>query len=147
MKPLKQPISVLVVIYTAAQDVLLLQRADHPGYWQSVTGSREDDESLLETARREVLEETGICTEQHLLIDTHMQNRYEIYPEWRYRYPLGVTHNVEHVFTLKLAERVAVQVSPNEHLGYRWLDWQQAAQEVFSPSNCAAIQSLFKEQN
>lgn len=145
MKPIKQPVSVLVVIYTAAGEVLLLERADHPGYWQSVTGSREENESLAETARREVFEETGIRTEHHQLVDTHIQNTYEIYPEWRHRYAAGVTENVEHVFSLKLAEPVTVQVAPREHLAYKWLTRQDAAQRVFSPSNRSAILYLFGE--
>ena len=35
----KLPVSVLVVVHTEALDVLLLERAARPGYWQSVTGS------------------------------------------------------------------------------------------------------------
>ena len=40
----KIPVSVLVVIHTPALDVLLLERAKHPGLWQSVTGSIEEGE-------------------------------------------------------------------------------------------------------
>ena len=49
----KRPVSVLVVMYTPALDVLLLERAKHLVYWQSVTGSQEEGEVLIETARRE----------------------------------------------------------------------------------------------
>ena len=38
-RPFKIPESVLVVIHTPALEVLLIERADKPGYWQSVTGS------------------------------------------------------------------------------------------------------------
>ncbi len=144
-KPLagkKQPVSVLVVIHTRALDVLLLERADHPGYWQSVTGSREGDEALRDTAIREVFEETGIRADQFILTDTQIQNSYEIYPHWRHRYPEGVTQNTEHVFSLQLPDRVTVQLSPGEHLNYQWLPWQDAAEKVFSPSNRAAILKL-----
>ncbi len=138
----KQPISVLVVIHTSTLDVLLLERADHPGYWQSVTGSREGDETLLDTAMREVGEETGLDASQYLLTDWQLQNSYEIYPHWRHRYAEGVTENTEHVFGLELPERLAVQVAPREHLRYQWLPWQDAAQKVFSPSNKDAILHL-----
>ncbi len=144
MKPYKQPVSVLVVIYTVVAEqgiqVLLLERADHPGYWQSVTGSREADESLSATARREVQEETGLV--QGTLTDWQMQNVYEIYAQWRHRYAPGITHNTEHVYGLQLPARLAVKLAPLEHLNYQWLDWQQAAQKVFSPSNRAAITQL-----
>lgn len=135
----KQPVSVLVVIYTADLDVLLLERADHPGYWQSVTGSREGDESLRDTAVREVLEETGLDATQYTLTDWQMQNHYEIYPHWQHRYPEGVTQNVEHVYGLQLPSRLAITISPREHLDYQWLLPQEAADKVFSPSNRAMI--------
>jgi dATP pyrophosphohydrolase len=138
----KQPVSVLVVIHTTALDVLLLERADHPGYWQSVTGSRDGDESLLQTALREVGEETGIDASQFTLTDWRQQNEYEIYPHWRHRYPPGVTHNTEHVFGLQLPGPIPVRLSSREHLDQQWLPWQAAADKVFSPSNRAAILQL-----
>lgn len=138
----KQPVSVLVVIYTSALDVLLLERADFPGHWQSVTGSRDGDETLRETAIREVAEETGLDARCYELADWQRQNVYEIYPKWRHRYPPGITQNTEHVFGLQLPRQIAIQLAPREHLGYRWLAWQQAADKVFSPSNRAAILEL-----
>lgn len=142
MSHYKQPVSVLVVIYTPKLDVLLLERADHPGYWQSVTGSREQGETLAETAIREVREETGLDATQYPLTDWQSQNVYEIYPRWRYRYPPDVTHNTEHVFSLELPRAVPVQLAPHEHLNFQWLAWQDAAEVVFSPSNRAAILQL-----
>ena len=142
----KQPVSVLVVIYTADLEVLLLERADHPGYWQSVTGSCEPGETLRDTALREVREETGLDASQYALSDWQKQNDYEIYPHWRHRYPPGVTRNTEHVFSLQLPYPVAVQLAPYEHLNFQWLAWQDAAEKVFSPSNRAAILQLAERQ-
>jgi dATP pyrophosphohydrolase len=142
----KQPVSVLVVIYTSAGEVLLLERADHPGYWQSVTGSCETGEALIATAIREVREETGLDARQYLLSDWQSQNIYEIYPHWRYRYAPGITHNSEHVFGLELADVAPIQLAPREHLNFQWLAWQDAAEKVFSPSNRAAILELPERQ-
>jgi len=138
----KQPVSVLVLIYTTNLDVLLLERADHPGYWQSVTGSRDGVETLAEIALREVREETGLDVRQYALTDWQSQNVYEIYPHWRYRYPPGITHNTEHVFGLQLPDVVPVTLEPREHLNFKWMAWQDAADKVFSPSNRAAILEL-----
>lgn len=138
----KQPVSVLVVVHTASLDVLLLERADHPGYWQSVTGSCEPGETLRDTAIREVREETGLDVPQYALSDWQKQNDYEIYPHWRHRYPPGITRNTEHVFGLQLPQSVTVQLTPREHLNFQWLAWQDAAEKVFSPSNRAAILEL-----
>ena len=140
-RPPKIPESVLVVIHTPALDVLLIERADKPGYWQSVTGSLDaPDEPLAETARREVLEETGIAG--GLLRDWGLTNRYEIYPVWRHRYAPGVTHNTEHVFGLTVEPGTPVVLDPREHLHYQWLPWREAADRCFSPSNAEAILHL-----
>ena len=140
----KKPVSVLVLIHTAALDVLLLERSRHPGFWQSVTGSQEANEPLLETARREVLEETGISAATTDLIDWRQSNRYEIFAEWRHRYAPDVTHNTEHVFSLCLPGRQPVKLAPDEHLAWRWLPWQEAAEACFSWSNRDAILELPK---
>lgn len=138
----KQPVSVLVVIHTPDLDVLLLERAGHPGYWQSVTGSREGDEGLIATARREVAEETGIDTDRYRLDDWHLSNTFEIFAEWRHRYAPGVTHNREHVFALQVPARIAITIAPDEHRNWAWLPWREAAERCFSWSNRDAILAL-----
>ena len=138
----KIPVSTLVVIHTNALEVLLLERADHPGFWQSVTGSRHEGESLRDTAVREVREETGLEAARYELTDWNLQNVYEIYPVWRHRYAPGVTHNTEHVFGLRVPEALPVRVAPREHLAAAWVPWQQAAARVFSWSNRKAIVML-----
>ena len=147
-RPFKLPESVLVVIHTAELQVLLVERADHPGYWQGVTGSKDDaDEPLANTAVREVAEETGIKVGSAgvplaNLRDWRLRNVYEIYPVWRHRYAPGVTHNTEHVFGLRVPRDVAVTLAPREHLQYRWLDWKAAADLCFSASNAEAVLQL-----
>lgn len=137
---LKIPESVLVVIHTCAGLVLLLERADHPGYWQSVTGSLDaPDEPLRQTCQREVFEETGILAQPADFIDLQIMNHYEIYPQWRQRYPQGTTHNREHVFALCLPSTPEIVIAPAEHLGHQWLDFQAAAETCFSWTNVAAI--------
>jgi len=140
-KPYKIPRSVLVVIHTPALEVLLIERADKPGFWQSVTGSLDrEDEPLEATARREVAEETGITGGE--LRDWGLENVYEIYPVWRHRYAPGVTHNTEHVFGLTLPGRVPVTLHAREHTAHAWLPWREAADRCFSPSNAEAVLHL-----
>ena len=138
----KRPVSVLVVVHTPALDVLLLERAAHPGYWQSVTGSQEDGEDLRGTAIRELAEETGIAAAPGQLVDWRLSNRFEIFAEWRHRYADGVTHNTEHVFSLCVPESIGVAVAPDEHRGHRWLPWREAAAACFSWTNRDAILML-----
>jgi dihydroneopterin triphosphate diphosphatase len=139
MKPYKIPISVLIVIHTADLRVLLLERADRPGFWQSVTGSQDEGETFRQTAARELREETGLDANRYLLSDWEKQNVYEIYPVWRHRYAPGTTHNTEHVFGLTLPDVLPISIAPREHLQYEWLPWRQAAEKVFSWSNSEAI--------
>jgi dihydroneopterin triphosphate diphosphatase len=138
----KTPVSVLVLIHTPDLQVLLLDRADKPGFWQSVTGSIEGDETLRETAMREVQEETGLDAVRYNLTDWQLSNVYEIYPHWRYRYAPDVTQNTEHVFGLELPEPFNVTLNPREHLRYEWVDWREAAKKVFSWTNVEALKAL-----
>ena len=138
----KRPVSVLVVIHTQDLQVLLLERADHPGWWQSVTGSQDEGETLTETAIREVREETGLEATAYSLSDWGYANEYEIYECYRHRYPPYTTHNTEHVFGLQLPQPLPVKLAPSEHLAWLWLTWEEAAAKCFSPSNAAAIRLL-----
>ena len=144
----KIPESVLVVIHTSDLQVLLIERADKPGFWQSVTGSKDAvDEVSSETAVREVGEETGIAVGSAEvptanLHDWKRRNTYEIFETWRHRYAPGVTHNTEHVFSLCVPRDVVVKLSPREHLRFEWLPLDQAAARCFSPSNVQAILEL-----
>lgn len=139
----KQPVSVLVIVHTPDLRVLLLERADFAGHWQSVTGSRDDDEPLAHTAERELAEETGIVAAGHGGVsDWNVTNRYEIYARWRHRYAPGTTHNTEHVFSLRVDAPVAVTLAPREHLSHGWWPWQDAAARCFSWSNRDAILAL-----
>jgi dATP pyrophosphohydrolase len=142
MSEFKQPVSVLVVIHTADNNVLLLERAKHPGFWQSVTGSREGDESLLLAAQREVAEETGIVAPVEAFRDWRLSNRFEIFLKWRQRYAPGVTHNTEHVFSLQLPAQCEVKLAPDEHVASVWLPQVQAATACFSWTNRDAILML-----
>ena len=155
----KIPESVLVVIHTSDLEVLLIERADKHGYWQSVTGSKDTtDEPLQETAVREVFEETGIRIDHAAspnvvgtddgnvpfrnLRDWQLSNIYEIYPLWRHRYAPGVTKNTEHVFGLLVPRDIAIRLAPREHVAHVWLPFSEAADKCFSPSNAEAILQL-----
>jgi len=148
VRPYKIPESVLVVIYTPQREVLLMERADKPGYWQSVTGSKDRlDEPLAETCVREVEEETGIrigdpTTPLAALRDWGLENIYEIYPVWLHRYAPGVTLNTEHVFGLAVLRETTIRLAPREHVQHVWLPWREAADLCFSPSNAEAILQL-----
>jgi dATP pyrophosphohydrolase len=145
MTPYKIPESVLVVIHTADLQVLLIERADRPDSWQSVTGSLDAlDEPLPVTAARELHEETGIVADggRIVLRDWQLSNIYEIYPVWRHRYAPGVTQNTEHVFSVEVPRDIVITLSPREHVNHLWLPYLAAADKCFSSSNAEAILQL-----
>lgn len=140
----KIPQSVLVVIHTPLLEVLLIRRAD-AGTWQSVTGSKDHaQETWADTAAREVMEETGIdaLSPTSQLIDWQLENLYDIYPAWRWRYAPGVERNTERVFGLTVPDARPVKLNPDEHTEQQWLSWRVAADTCFSPSNAEAILML-----
>jgi len=148
MKAPKIPESVLVMIHTPVWEVLIIERADRPDFWQSVTGSKDAlDEPLVDTAIREVAEETGIeiggaRVPREALLDWQHAIEYEIYPVWQHRYAPGVTRNTEHWFSVVVPRDIDVTLAPREHTAYLWLPYEQAAARCFSSSNRDAILQL-----
>ena len=119
-----------------------MERADKTGFWQSVTGSVEGDETPLQAAIREVQEETGLYATQYNLQDWQTSNVYEIYPHWRHRYAPGVLENREHLFGLELPSALPIKLEPKEHVRYEWVDWREAAKRVFSWTNIDALKRI-----
>lgn len=142
MKKFKIPVSALVLIHTPDLKVLIMERADKAGYWQSVTGSIEEGETPRDAAIREVSEETGLNALLYDFQDWQASNVYEIYPHWRHRYAPGITENREHLFGLMLPEQLPIQLAPDEHVRYEWVDWREAAKRVFSWTNVDALKRL-----
>lgn len=138
----KLPVSVLVVVHTAAFDILLLRRVSPAGFWQSITGSLEPGESPAEAALREIHEETGISARPQHLVDWRHSNRFAIRDEWRHRYAPDVSHNTEHVFSLCVPDGQLVTLAPDEHNAALWLPRDAAATKVFSWTNRDAILQL-----
>jgi dihydroneopterin triphosphate diphosphatase len=139
----KIPRSALVVIHTFDLQVLMMERASWPGFWQSVTGGLDrEDESFRDAAIREVREETGLDATKYELVDWRVEREFEIFAQHRARYAPGVTRNLEHVFSLEVPAPVDVRLDPREHLRYRWLPYRDAADLTISWSNRDAILAL-----
>lgn len=141
--PPKIPRSVLVIIVTPHRETLVMERADAPGFWQSVTGSQDDGETFAATAERELFEETGFVAGTHGgLVDMQYENVFRIYPHWQYRYAANTTHNRERCFAICLPEPLMPMLAPREHTAFAWLPVATAIKRVSSWSNAAALSVL-----
>jgi dihydroneopterin triphosphate diphosphatase len=136
----RRPESVLIVIYTNGGEFLLLERRRPPGFWQSVTGSLEWGEFADAAARREVVEETGIT--QGVLVNLQWTQVYDVLPAFGKVYAPGITRNLEHAFSLRLAQRVPVTLSDSEHVQCRWTSGLDAVATASSSTNRAVIEQL-----
>lgn len=131
-----------MVLYDQHHRILVLQREDDPQFWQSVTGTVEAGETPIQTAFREVREETGYQPEAGLgeLKDCHRTNQFTIRPRWQHRYPPGVTTNTEYVFAAQVNSRISPTLT--EHLAYEWLAKPDALARLWSPSNRDAVEAF-----
>ncbi|HEY1991678.1 MAG TPA: dihydroneopterin triphosphate diphosphatase [Gammaproteobacteria bacterium] len=136
----KRPESVLIIVHTDAGQVLQMLRREPADFWQSVTGSLREGETPLKAARRELREETGLDGDAGLT-DGGVINRYPIHPAWRHRYAPQVRENTEYLFHIQLAGPCDISLS-DEHLAYRWLPREQAAETAGSATDRAAILAL-----
>jgi len=141
MTSFKRPVSVLVVVYNAAGEFLLLNRATPPGFWQSVTGSLNPGESPRNAALRELAEETGLLGASSL-IDLRQSRLFPIIPPWHKRYAPGVCFNREHWFGVRLRYRRLVRLNPGEHTEACWLRLDKALALAGSSTNREALQLI-----
>jgi dATP pyrophosphohydrolase len=137
----RQPVSVLVVVYTDDGLALLLRRVNPIEMWQSVTGSLGPGESPADAAARELFEETGFKNEG-VLESAEATRQFEIDPRWQNRFAPGVVQNTEHEWRYRLPSATPITLSATEHLEYRWMPIKEAAEKVWSWTNREALQSL-----
>ncbi len=121
----------------------MMERQSPQGFWQSVTGSLKQDEEPYQAALRELKEETGLTLEP---LATGIENVFPILPEWRHRYHPDVTENKEYVFRVELDKPCKIQLNPNEHSKYEWLDAPAAMQRCSSWTNSQAIELIINSR-
>jgi 8-oxo-dGTP pyrophosphatase MutT (NUDIX family) len=133
------PLTVLVYLFAPSKEgrsYLLLRRLpSEGGFWQGITGSVEPGETLEVTARRELIEETGLVPFR--LQPVHFS--YTFVPRGLReagRTPHRIT---EHVFVAGTAERREPQMDSHEHDSWQWLSFPEAISLLSWPDNVEAL--------
>ena len=139
----KIPKSVLVIAHDKDLNVLLLERADHKNFWQSITGSLDfAEENLLDAAKRELEEETGIKTDNENWLDWNLSRRFKIFSHWKHRYDENINFNTEHIFSVCVDSSSQSILKTRKHVNFTWIFWREAADKCFSWTNVLAIKEL-----
>ncbi len=143
MSKKKIPVSILIIIHDLKLNILLLERADRPNFWQSVTGSLDfHNEELKNAAKRELKEETGLNLESFPWLNWNISRKFKIFDHWSHRYEEGVKENTEFVFSVCISKKEIIKISPREHLRYAWFTSEAAIKKCFSWTNQIAIEEL-----
>jgi dihydroneopterin triphosphate diphosphatase len=141
----KRPESVLVLVYTPDAEILILERRQPTGFYQSVTGSLEWGEGHAEAALRELREETGLDPETSPA-PCHLEADFEIHPAWRHRFPPGTESNHETVFCWRAPGPLPIRINPDEHVSWQWLPFDRALEAMSSWTNRRALLQVIPMQ-
>tara|TARA_B100000029_G_scaffold354192_1_gene346974 strand:- start:547 stop:963 length:417 start_codon:yes stop_codon:yes gene_type:complete len=111
------------VILFNEQEILLLQHSDKKkqGHWDFPKGHVEDGETELQTALRELAEETGI-TDVEVFPDFNHTISYHIMKEGR-----RVFKEVTFFIGITIKKKISIS---DEHQAFAWLDYDSAIKRL-----------------
>jgi lipoyl(octanoyl) transferase len=140
MVPRAESIRLIKVMVHDGERVLLLHRRPERGnFWQPITGSIEEGELPIDTARRELIEETGhsgepepIDLQQSFMIESHF---------------LAATHPApiiasETGFAFELPSRATIRMDAEEHDRYGWFTFAEAYETIRWTDDREALEKL-----
>ncbi|HEX2059799.1 MAG TPA: lipoyl(octanoyl) transferase LipB [Thermoanaerobaculia bacterium] len=129
-----------VLVHDDARVLLLHRRPERGNFWQPVTGSIEDGEAPIDTARRELVEETGHATEPASLDLTQ-----SFMIESQYLEAKGYTSPIiasEIGFRATLDSRLPIRVDPEEHDDWGWFTFAEAYERIRWTDDREALERL-----
>ena len=109
-----------------------------PSFWQGVTGAPEGKETIIQAAKRELLEETGYIPS--VLIETDLSFKIPMRDEWEEYYPEGTKEIPEYLFIGKINQLDLPKINPNEHTEWKWCSFEEAMDLLYWDNNKVALE-------
>ena len=130
---------VQVIIYrwrNGQPEFLLLKRTQEDGdFWQPVTGHVEPRETIADTLKREVIEETGVHKIKEL---TEQLYSYAWYSDDRRE------EGTDLVFGAEVHSDTEIKLNPKEHDEYEWLTYNDALKRLKWDGNKESLNRLYE---
>ncbi len=146
MKKVRIPIQVLVYPVRKTNnewEYLMLKRIiSRGGVWQGVTGAPEGDETIAESAKRELCEETGYRV--FTLIKTDISYIIPMRDKWKDIYPEDTKEIPEYLFIAKINDPGPPQIDPIEHDDWKWCSYEETMDLLSWENNKSALEFVHK---
>lgn len=138
------PVKVGWILYKKDEEwkilYLLLKRTEEDwGFWQYMTGTLHEGESFLGCLKREMNEEVGIVDNEIISIDPMFFSFTWNKKDWRLIHDFTYSVHISATFLPK--------ISPLEHDEYKWEEFDDAIEILYTDNNKAALKKLYKIQN
>ncbi len=140
MTPLAESVRLVkVMVHDGARVLLLHRRPERGNFWQPITGSIENGEGPLQTARRELAEETGNAGEvedlglmQSFMIESHFLSA---------KFPPPVIAT-EIGFAARMPSDLAIRMDAEEHDDFGWFTFAEAYERIRWSDDREALEQL-----
>lgn len=143
---MRVPIQVLIHPVRETNDgweYLMLKRVEsRGGFWQGVTGAPENNETIIEGAKRELIEETGYTS--FTLIKTDVSYVIPMEKRWEDIYPKGTKEIPEYLFLAKIHQLIPPKIDPIEHTEWKWCSYEHAMTLLKWEDNKSALEYVQK---
>ncbi len=124
-------------------EYLLLKRSQSQAghIWQPVVGAAQWDEELIESARREVFEETGVTRLQGLMAVGYAFSFVFRFSGQESHYPPDAKTIRNIVFAAQVGDKQQIALS-DEHIDYGWFPYRDALDKLHWPEDKKALIQL-----
>ena len=137
---MRMPFQILAIPFCSGEEAryCALRRADD-GLWQFVAGGGEDGETPEVSARREILEETGIAAKNIIPLTATAHLPVSVVQETYRRHWTDIFVIPEYSFAFQCHSNITLS---REHTECAWLSYEEALRRLAWDSNKTALYEL-----